>query len=273
MSRVSGCLWLGVALILAVIAGGAAFVTLQKAAVAKPAEGAPTATTSIVVAAHPMPVGALLGEADLTLQDFPSGVVPAGALSAIGDVQGQLTTVQLDAGEMILAHHLTRPDIAGDNLAFTLPEGLVGVTLPAEDLLSQVSVIKAGDRVDILYSLEIAPVSTAAGTADTTKKQYTFGTLQGVTVVSVVASGTQVKPAESGSLLAGGSSPQVKVPVAAPQAYILALEPQNALVLKYLKDAGAIMDLALRNVADETDHTTQPVDLQYLIDKFQLQQR
>ena len=53
-------------------------------------------------------------------------------------------------------------------------------------------------------------------------------------------------------------------------AYILALDSQDALALKYLKDAGAVMDLAIRNVADETEHETRPVDLPYLIDKYQL---
>jgi hypothetical protein len=60
------------------------------------------------------------------------------------------------------------------------------------------------------------------------------------------------------------------VALAAPYAYILALDAQDALVLKYLRDAGAILDLAVRSIADDTEHPVQPVDLQYLIDKYQL---
>jgi pilus assembly protein CpaB len=264
MSRVSGCLWLGVALILALVAGGVAFVTLQRATTTKAQGDIPVATTSVVVAAHPMPMGTLLSEKDLTLQTLPSGALPAGAISNIADANGQLTTASLEAGELVLAHHITRPDITGDNLAFTLPQGLVAVGLSSDDLLSQLAVVKPGDHVDLLYSLKTSG-DASANAAKTTASMYTFGTLQNVVIVSIAR----------GAASDGASSGDTKktAPSGPARAYILGLEPQDALVLKFLKDDGAIMDLALRNVADEGDHTSQPVNEQYLIDRFQLQTR
>ena len=168
--------------------------------------------------------------------------------------RASLTTVALNAGEMVLSHHLVTPDITGSNLSFTLPGGMVGVTLSADDLLSQVGVVQPGYKVDLMYTMQVEGTEGSGA-------QWTFGSLQNVTIVSLVTNGVQ----QSGDA--------AKASTAAPRAYILALTPQDALLLKYLKDAGAIMDLALRNVADEGEHTTQPVDSQYLIDKFQLRPR
>jgi len=272
MSRVSGCLWLVVGLILALVAGGVVFVTLQRAAVSN-SEAGPAVTTSVVVVARPLQAGTLLTESDLTTQQLPTAALPAGALTRISDASGQVTTIDLDIGEMVLSHHLTQPDITGANLGFTLSEGQVAVTLAADDLLSQAQLIQPGSRVDILYSLEIETLanSTALGDNGATgatreKRWFAFGTLQGVTVVSVIRSGAAGK-AESGGLLGGGGGAPV---LGNAYAYILALDSQDALALKYLKDAGAVMDLAIRNVADETEHETRPVDLPYLIDKYQL---
>jgi pilus assembly protein CpaB len=262
---------MAVGLILALLAGGVAFVTLQRAAAA-PKAGVAAITKPVVVAARPLPAGTRLMDADLTVQNLPAEIVPEGALATVAEASGQVTTITLNIGEMVLAHHLTRPDITGENLAFTLPEGKVAVTLSPDDLLSRVQVIQAGDRVDILYSLEIPSFARPLGQVDAKnaapekdKRQYTFGTLQNVVVVSVARGGVgekaqaSIAPTEKGGMELGAVS-----------AYILALEPQDALVLKYLKDANAIMDLALRNIADETEHPMQPVDLLYLIDKYEL---
>jgi pilus assembly protein CpaB len=271
MSRVSGCLWLGVALILALVAGGAAFVTLQKATVAPAAGNASIPMTSVVVASHPMPIGTLLTEKDITLQNLPTGALPAGVQTTVAAVSGQLTTVALDAGEMVLAHHLTHPDITGGNLAFTLPEGLVAVSLSADDLVSGLGIIQPADHIDILYSLQTQGKDVPAGTtvsASDKGQRWTFGTLQNVTVISVI--GSALKDAATASNSGSTSSTSTTTAVGAARAYILALPPQDALTLKFIKDAGGVMDLALRNVADEGDHNSQPVNEQYVVDRFRL---
>jgi Flp pilus assembly protein CpaB len=266
MSRVSGCLWLSVALVLALVAGGAAFITLQKATANQANGAAPVATNPVVVAVHPMAVGSLLSDGDLTLAQLPANSTPMGALATIAEATGQVTTVPLNTGEMVLSHHLTHPDVAADNAAFTLPEGKIAVSLSADDLLSGMALIQAGDKVDIMYSLKVKKIASAnggGGSQQDDEQQYTFGTLQGATVVSLIRSALREQTTTDTSGKAIASS-------GAPQAYILALPPQDALALKYLKDAGAVMDLGLRNITDETDHTAKPVDVRYIVDKYQL---
>jgi Flp pilus assembly protein CpaB len=269
MSRASGCLWLAVGLILALAAGGVAFVALQRATVTRSQVG-PATTKPIVVAARPIEAGTTLGDADMTVQNFPAETAPVGAVTSLAEAKGKITTIPLNTGEMILAHHLTQPDITAGNLGFTLPPGKVAVTLAAEDLLSQAQLVQVGAKVNILYSLQFTMKNLneqggAAGGGEE-KVQYTFGALQNATIVGIVrgagAGKDKAQPLTGGQT--GGS------PIGADSSYVLALEPQDALVLKYLRDAGAVMDLALRNATDEIDHEMRAVDLLYLIDKYQL---
>ena len=266
MSRASGCLWLVVGLILALVAGGIAYITLQRATTA-PTVARPAETAPVVVAARPIEPGVLLTAADVTIQAFPINILPAGVISNTTDAVGMVTMASLNTGETVLTHHLTKPDITGENLGFTLPTGKVAVALTAEDLLSKGQLIATGQRVDLFYSLMVdQPTSDEASGG---KKQFTFGTLQGIIVVSVLRSGGG-EQAKSAAPLGAGDGGEKVVALAAPYAYILALDAQDALVLKYLRDAGEILDLAVRSIADDTEHPVQPVDLQYLIDKYQL---
>ena len=52
--------------------------------------------------------------------------------------------------------------------------------------------------------------------------------------------------------------------------YLLALDPQDALVLKNLKDAGALFDVVLRNPLSETEFDLTPVTIDYLIERYNL---
>ncbi|MCX6032336.1 MAG: Flp pilus assembly protein CpaB [Chloroflexi bacterium] len=272
MSRASGCLWLVVGLILALVAGGIAYITLQRATTTQTAVG-PAETVAVVVAARQVAAGTMLTAADLVMQTVPTTILPTGTLSDTLVAAGMVTMVPLNTGEILLAHHLTKPDITGQNLGFTLAEGKVAITMAAADLLSRGQLIETGSRVDILYSLEVTDNTGAQG-GEGTKKQVTFGTLQGVTIVSVLRSGgAESAKSDTNALGVGGGTAPVAGLGGVPYAYILALDSQDALVLKYLRDAGAIMDLALRNVADESEHPTQPVDLPYVIDKYQLPAR
>jgi len=54
----------------------------------------------------------------------------------------------------------------------------------------------------------------------------------------------------------------------APRALLLAVAPQDALVLKYMKDVGATMDLVLRAPGAEGEFVVEPVDLDYVINGY-----
>jgi hypothetical protein len=54
-------------------------------------------------------------------------------------------------------------------------------------------------------------------------------------------------------------------------ALLLALDPQDALILKHLKDTGAIFDLVLRSPTSNLVFELEPVTPEYLVDLFGLE--
>jgi hypothetical protein len=59
-------------------------------------------------------------------------------------------------------------------------------------------------------------------------------------------------------------------PETIPQAILIAMEPQDALTLKHLVDMGAIIDLALRAPTWEEPFETEMVNMDYLLDRFDI---
>ncbi|MCK4692508.1 MAG: hypothetical protein KAT23_02700, partial [Anaerolineales bacterium] len=55
-----------------------------------------------------------------------------------------------------------------------------------------------------------------------------------------------------------------------PQAILIALSPQDALVLKHLKDAGGIIDIVLRAPTSDQLFELNPVMSEYLKDRYEL---
>jgi len=70
---------------------------------------------------------------------------------------------------------------------------------------------------------------------------------------------------ESGGLLGSGGSDGGPL-----RAILFALSPQDALVLKYAKDAGGIQDIVLRSPGADGPFSTEPVDIDYIINRYQI---
>lgn len=95
--------------------------------------------------------------------------------------------------------------------------------------------------------------------------------------VQVTAEASTEEGQAAGGLLgaAGGQEAQA-TPVAAPvlrgdiEPVTLLVYPQDSLVLKYLLEMGADLDLVLRSAADTDLVITEPVWLRYIMDKYQL---
>jgi pilus assembly protein CpaB len=114
-------------------------------------------------------------------------------------------------------------------------------------------VLKPGDHVDLLFSFDFpagsvgglvpgaGPVAQGAGGEE--EEQVTFTLLQNV-VIAAITGGEEEESA---------------------RALLLTLSPQDALVLKYMKDAGGIVDIVLRAPGVEVEFPIDPVNLDYLI--------
>ncbi len=164
---------------------------------------------------------------------------------------------------------LVDPNITtGDGrLAVAMADEQVLMAVPADDLLSQVSVLKPGDQVDILISLEVPTVATAATLEAPTgseTKLVTFELLQNVTIAALPG-GTLPEAQEATAAL-------VNQAPASPDALLVTLAPQDALTLKYALDAGGIRDITLRAPGAGQKWDVEPVDMDYVIDRLKIPQ-
>jgi pilus assembly protein CpaB len=256
--------------VVAVLAGAVAFITLQRATTLRTGEDVSVSRVPVVVAARAIEVRVSLTAEDLELRDLPVEAAPEGAVRELEEAVGKITLVDLYPGEVILAQRLLDPNvITGDGrLALVLAEDEVLMAFPAQDLMSRVGVLKPGDHVDLLFSLDFpvnrgieeflpAEGETAEGkpaqTVQDNEEQVTFNLLQNVSIAAIVTGRTPT----------GGEA-------GAAEAILLTVSPQDALLLKYAQDAGGIVDIVLRAPGTERPFSTEPVDVDYMIHRYQI---
>ena len=243
---------------------------------------APPLTEQVVVTTHNVTLGTVLRAGDLRLAVVPIELVPVGAVREVEAVLGRFTKVDLVAGEMVLDHHLADPTNVVHDVGFIIGDSQVLLAFPAQDLMSSVSNIQRGDIVDILvtYELEVPVVSegveafVAPGEEQEKESQtLTFDAFQRVEITAMVVDVVvqQQQQTSQGPLDVGGTPQPAPTPRPADiniQAYLLALLPQDALVLKHLKDTGAVFDLVLRSPTSTQLFELNPVYSDYLIDRY-----
>lgn len=273
----------------AIVVVGFIFVALilrQAAAPIAPATVVPPVTVPVVLATRALPVRSLVRAGDVNVVQIPAEFVPLDALSAAEDAVGKITMIPLATGELVMHHHLADPTNISQNLAFIIGDDQVVMAFPATDLMSQVDVLKPGDLVDILVSLEVPVLpNTAAGVVSggsaasanqQDKELFTFDALQRLTIQAIVVN---IKPktqtsasttTTSSSLGTPAPTPTLSPDEIQPQAILVALAPQDALVLKHLKDAGGIADIVLRAPTSSQAFDVKPVSPEYLKDRYGL---
>ena len=197
-------------------------------------------------------------------------MAPEGAVSALAGATGKITLVELYPGEIILAQRLVDPNvISGDGrLALVLEGDDVLMAFPASDLMSRTGVLKPGDHVDLLFSLDfpanraVARAAAAAGSSEAAgggaagqeKEKATFDLLQNTTIAAIV----------TGKATEGGTQNT------APEGILLTVSPQDTLVLKYVKDSGGVLDVVVRAPGSEQPFEAGPVDFDYVINRYRI---
>ena len=142
------------------------------------------------------------------------------------------------SGAPILRGQLVAAD-GKSGASLTLDPGSVLVSFPTNDPLTAGGFVSAGDRVDIL-----ATVTTGAG--ENPKRTQTI--VQNLEVRQVIGP-TKEQPQRATALT-------------------FIVDHQTALVLKYLRDSAATIDLAVRSRAEPDNSTTRSVDITYLVQTF-----
>ena len=241
-------------------------------------------TDRVLVTTRSLPMGIVLAYEDLVIKDVPVELAPLTRLNDVNAAVGRITTIPLVAGEMVLPHHLAdQSNLVDRNLAFNLEDDQVLMAFPIVDLMGQLNILKRGDVVDVLVTIsqEVETVTQIfTGEEETVTQLFTLDALQRLTITAIVVDYVSGEPPQSAALPVEGIGGEEATPQPPPEpsrtqtnpvALMLALSPQDALLLKHLKDTGAVFDLVLRSPTSTLYFETVPVTSDYINERYELQ--
>lgn len=232
--------------------------------------------TQVVVVTRDLFLGDQLTAADVKLSQVPVELAPRGAIVELEDAVGTFTKTDLVSGEILLATNLANPTNSNHDLAFILSEDHVLMAFPAGDLISRNNIIKRGDIIDIFATfkqeIKAVPDNTTTTTTDGTPEEpvertFTVDAFQKVGVTALVL---EVVETET-PVLQGDNAGEVSVTSTRTVSYLLAMNPQDALVLKHLKDTDSIFDIVLRAPTSTVQFELTPVTEEYIIEFYGLE--
>jgi pilus assembly protein CpaB len=235
MRELRSWIFLGLGLLLAGLTGLSLYGVSQD--YGKTTAAATIDTAEIVVAKVDIGTRAVLTADMLAHKTYPKSLVPGGAITNEADIVGQTTVSAISAGAAIARSQLVAAN-GRTGASVTLEKGKVLVAFPTVDPLTVAGLVRPGDRIDILATV-------TSGTGEAARKTQT--TLQNLEVVDVLTTGAGTQKASS---------------------LTFNVDHQVALVLKYLRDSQASVDVAVRSRAETDYAATTSVDLNYLLQTY-----
>jgi pilus assembly protein CpaB len=271
-------LWFIASAILAVLAGVLAIVALNWGAARQTGEAA-VPKQPVVVARQPLSANTIIRADNVTVEERQE--IPSGAAVRVQDVLGLMTLRDIAQGEVILMQDvaslgLTAGITGTRDLPVLLGSDKIAVALPADDILSQWGAVLPGDHVDVLFTIDVileTPmklsdiVTTEEGQIyeglkrDQSLDNVSVLTLQNLEVLQILE-----EPQPEGQ--EGAQQTQGETAQPRRRALVLKIDPQDAVILKYLRDSVGKIDLALRSPTNNTLFSVEPVNINYLVLRY-----
>jgi Flp pilus assembly protein CpaB len=268
--KLSGLLWWVGAFVTAGLAGVLTFSLLRPLA---PSAAMPTQVTKpVVVVAADIPFRRSISAAELVVRELPIDSVPEGAAIHIDQVVGKMSTVPLFTNAPILVQQLVTPDIVTQQVSLSIEHGKVVMAVPTQSELVSSRLIRPGDRIDLLATLEVEVVRPQGSGA----LAQTVVLLQNLEIHAIIlspaalASGSSAAPEEGGALPAPEEGGVFYTPDKNAQSVLLAVNTQDALAIFYILNVGGRLDLTLRAPDDESAQDPVAVDQFYLADRYKI---
>jgi pilus assembly protein CpaB len=254
MRRRSGYIWIAAGIVLAVLAGLLAVWLIMRVAPGAAPEEVPEPEIEVVVAARFIPEAGLILDDDIDTITVPADIVPENAARDPDEVTGRVALIPISPDEMILINQVVVPDVKGEHVGFLMEKDKVAVAFSADDLMAQSGLVQVGDHVDLFMSWNVSPGEEGGA------RLATFDALQNLEIAALIRTRADEDeaPRRATGRLTGA------------EIIILVMDPQDALLLKHLVDTGAIVDLALRAPGAEEPFVLDPVDMDYVVDRFDL---
>jgi Flp pilus assembly protein CpaB len=271
-------LWFIAAVLLAVLAGVIAILALRQAA-SRETTSPPALGRTVVVARQPIAANSIIRIESVLSEERSDS--PDGAAVSVQDVLGRVALRDIAQGEVITTQELAgvgltsgTSEITGTrSLPYLLGNDKIAIALPATGILSKWGAVMPGDHVDVLFTIDVVletpfPAEMPTGEEGTLPEKLerdqsldniSVLTLQNLEVLQVIE-----EPAPQ----VESQQQQQQQPSGPQRALVLKIDPQDAVVLKYLLDSTGKIDLALRSPTNNTLFDVEPVNINYLVLRY-----
>ncbi len=280
-------------------AAAAIFLLGQQPSAPPSGEEAPVeivTTQEVVMAMQNVARGDTIVPEAVELRELEIDQVPRGAMTIVDEVIGRIATTDIFQGQVIQESMITDREtlISEANASILIPKGKVAIAFPIDEISSVSYAIQAGDSVDVLISMrfieidetyqmkrpfngyvetiEEVPCETCMPSPSPERDQIPRPATQLlVQDVEILKIGSWLGAAEAPSPEEEEAPPEEgeeAPPPAVAQYITLLVSHQDALVLKWARESGARIDLALRSAEDHDIVTTEPVTLDYMLARF-----
>jgi Flp pilus assembly protein CpaB len=238
-------------------------------------------TARVVIATGDIPARSEIAASMVNIRTVPDELVQAGAATKVEDVVGKFSPDAITKGAVINTQKIG-PVAVKNAPSFRIEKGKVMYVMPvsfagSQFSLAQVNALRAGDRVDLLYTTINAPQGLTPEQRDEVKANpipylQTRIMLQDLRIQEIGSY------APDGSLVPATGDPASKgaAPVLANANIIFIVAPEESLVLKWLKDAATYykdsnIEMVLRSPADEEQADSNlVVNFNYMQAKYNL---
>lgn len=263
--RFSGLFWWFGAVLCAAVAGVMAFSVLSRVSSSEEGGFASGSTQAVVVAAVDIPFRRSISEAELVLKELPTDAIPEGAATAVDQVLGKMSSVDVFAGEPLLVQQLVTPDIVTQQVALSIPDGKIVMAVPTQSKLISNRLMRPGDKMDLMSTFELEVIREQGSGP----MPASVGLLQNLEIHAIILPVSNVDDSRA-AITAESEGGVFRTADEQGQSVLLALEPQDALAIRHILDVGGHLDVALRAPNDESVTDTVVVDQFYLADRFQI---
>ena len=276
-----GFLLIGGGLLLALFVGVMVYQQVHEAELVK----ASLPTARVVIATADIPPRTEIAASMVNVRTVPDELVQAGAATKVEDVVGKFSPDGVTKGAVISTQKIG-PVAVKNAPSFRIEKGKVMYVMPvsfagSQFSLAQVNALRSGDRVDLLYTTINAPQGLTPDqrlevTADPIPYLQTRIMLQDLRIQEIGSY------APDGSLVPATGDPNAKdkdksaAPSLANANIIFIVNPEEALVLKWLKDAATYyknsnIEMVLRSPADDQQADNNlVVNFNYMQQKYNL---
>ncbi len=252
------------------LAGLTAVLVIGIAQQAAKASTAPIRQVAVVVASRDILEQTQVTADVLEVRSFPAEFAPSGAFSRRDDVVGKFARSFVPKGQIVVGGQLQLAQ-AAPNLSDRIPAGMVVMWLPMPEVLANDNVLKPGDHVDVLLT---APLKADTDSDRAQNGLSTQTTLQNVEIYRIgedeLNGPAPAKPAD-GNQKAGSTNAPIGGSAAGRngrKAIGFVVDHQDAVTMKFVKDAGGTIDLVTRSAEDQQTVRTDGVTLDSLADRF-----